>query len=61
MDVTLYRADEKYEDVLHELMADADSAFRADCADPHANFVQVGWFMFPKGSLSTHIDIERAT
>lgn len=61
MDVTLLREDEKYEDVMHELFADADTAIRFDCADPHANFVQVGWFVFPRGSLAKSIEVELAS
>lgn len=51
MEVTLYRADEPADDIIHELIGDADNAMQVDCADPNVKFMVKGWFVFPKGSL----------
>lgn len=58
VEVTLHRADEKGQDIINELLKDADNAMQVDCAGPDVTFVVQGWFVFPKGSLAVRHDVD---
>jgi hypothetical protein len=51
VNVVEYREDEATEDILQELLQDADNAMQVDCAGPTVQFVVGGWFVFPLGSM----------
>jgi hypothetical protein len=52
VEVTQYREDVSYKDILHELMDGCDLALPVDCADRRVPYIVQGWFIFPDGSLS---------
>lgn len=56
MEVNEYRAKERPEKIINELLRDADNAMKVDCADPRVRFVVDGYFVFPKGSLAKPVD-----
>ena len=54
------RADEDPNVILRELLKGADNAMQVDCAGPRVSFMALGFFVFPRGSLSPPIEVKSA-
>lgn len=59
-EVRQYREKEGTKAIIAELLEGADNAMRVDCASSRVTFEVIGWFVFPKGSL-TGTKVESAT
>ncbi len=51
MEVNQYREEVPIQQVIEELLVDADDAIKFDCADRRVTFAVMGWFVFPKNVL----------
>ena len=55
-----YRADEDSNAILRELLKGSDNAMQVDCASQRVQFVVIGWFVFPRGTMRPFIEVEGA-